>query len=310
MACFRQRGPFAAAVVTGRVAVYKNPSRQFTVAMRPRTQCSVQRVAAAAACPFFFRAKHISSAKGHIGDRTTITSALWDLRVKENGDKLQVELVPKRRADSRVEIVYNFGTDKQQVLRSAYANPWGRMRIGKLLEDIDALAGTVANRHADDADPTTMAPSMVTASVDDVDFRSSLCLDTDIRMTGFVSWVGRSSMEICVELHQDKDGSGSNFQELVASATFTFVALDPISGRPCSVNPLAPQSEVEKADFDRGQARADEKRRNRQAGRQDDDDGRATAGPQSEKRMAELLKLGRNVAELPQSQPGYVRTRI
>ncbi len=301
-ACCRGGLP-ASMAAARRVGVCKSPSRPLAnTGLRPLQ--FHQRVAAAQIPPF---CRASLSSTGHIGDRTTITSALWGLRIQETGDKLQEKLVLKRRVDSRVEIVYSFGTDPQQ-LRSAYANPWGRMRIGKLLEDVDALAGTVANKHADDADPSTMAPSMVTASVDDVEFRTSLCLDTDIRMTGFVTWVGRSSMEICVELHQDKDGSGKNFQELVASATFSFVALDPISGRPCSINPLVPESDEEKADFERGQARADEKRRNRQAGRHDDDDGRATAGPQSEQRMAELLKLGRNVAELPQSQPGFVLT--
>jgi hypothetical protein len=38
-----------------------------------------------------------------------------------------------------LQVTYNFDTD--EFLRDSYANPWGFMRKGKLLEDMDALAG-------------------------------------------------------------------------------------------------------------------------------------------------------------------------
>ena len=127
-------------------------------------------------------------------DRTSVTGALWDLRVPNHGTRSPEKLVPKKQRDSLVEIVYDFASDP--LLRSNYLNPWGFMRIGKVLEDIDALAGTVANLHADDGDDDTLPLSMVTASVDDVAFSRTLSVNTDVRMQGFVSWVGRSSMEV------------------------------------------------------------------------------------------------------------------
>lgn len=38
--------------------------------------------------------------------------------------------------------MYNFSTDF--ILREQYRDPWNEVRIGKLLEDLDALAGTIS----------------------------------------------------------------------------------------------------------------------------------------------------------------------
>jgi len=241
------------------------------------------------------------STTSHIGDRTSVTGELWQLRVKHSGTKSPERLVPKSRDQSRVEIIYDFASDEDKVLHTAYINPWGSMRIGKLLEDIDALAGTVANLHTDDDDPDTLPLSMVTASVDDVNFCKKLSLETDIRMTGYVSWVGKSSMEICVNVDQDVSGN-KDFSSSVASAKFTFVALDPISGRPCAINPLVPETAEEVQDFERGAARAEEKRQNRIAGRHDDD-SEDVHGPETEGALAMLLEKGQTKCELPQSEP-------
>ena len=59
---------------------------------------------------------------------------------------------------------YNFSSD--QNLRDAYVDTLGDVLTGKLLEDLDALAGNVAFMHCDDNDPETRPLSLVTASVD------------------------------------------------------------------------------------------------------------------------------------------------
>jgi acyl-coenzyme A thioesterase 9 len=38
--------------------------------------------------------------------------------------------------------LYGFSTD--YILREQYRDPWNEVRIGKLLEDLDALAGTIS----------------------------------------------------------------------------------------------------------------------------------------------------------------------
>lgn len=54
-------------------------------------------------------------------------------------------------------------------LRELYRNPWGAVRVGRLLEDLDSLAGNVAFSHCDDGDPDTFPPVLATVAVDRCD---------------------------------------------------------------------------------------------------------------------------------------------
>jgi CRP-like cAMP-binding protein len=54
----------------------------------------------------------------------------------------QNELLIKTPSQSRTSAIYKFSTD--YVLREQYRDPGIEVRIGKLLEDLDALAGTIA----------------------------------------------------------------------------------------------------------------------------------------------------------------------
>ncbi|XP_016482614.1 acyl-coenzyme A thioesterase 2, chloroplastic-like isoform X3 [Nicotiana tabacum] len=79
-----------------------------------------------------------------------VTNALWETRSKIFERLLdppldappQSELLKKTPAESRTSILYNFSTD--YILREQYRDPWNEVRIGKLLEDLDALAGTIS----------------------------------------------------------------------------------------------------------------------------------------------------------------------
>ena len=91
-----------------------------------------------------------------------VTNALWEARSSifermmdaGNGaaadaadagageQRAPTELLVKTPAQSRTSIVYKFATD--DILREQYRDPWNEVRIGKLLEDLDALAGTIA----------------------------------------------------------------------------------------------------------------------------------------------------------------------
>ncbi|KAG0483335.1 hypothetical protein HPP92_011419 [Vanilla planifolia] len=79
-----------------------------------------------------------------------VTKALWEARsciferlLDPSMDRPpQIELLNKTPAQSRTNIVYNFSSD--YILREQYRDPWNEVRFGKLLEDLDALAGTIA----------------------------------------------------------------------------------------------------------------------------------------------------------------------
>ncbi|KAE8726689.1 Detected protein of confused Function [Hibiscus syriacus] len=77
-----------------------------------------------------------------------VTNALWEARSSmferrsnETQDS-QTELVAKTPSMSRTSIAYKFSSD--YILREQYSNPWDEMRMGKLLEDLDVLAGTIS----------------------------------------------------------------------------------------------------------------------------------------------------------------------
>ena len=63
-------------------------------------------------------------------------------------------------------------------------SPFGHVRIGRLLEDLDAMAGNVAFKHADDNNPTTRPLTIVTASVDRIQLIHQLFPDRDLIMKG------------------------------------------------------------------------------------------------------------------------------
>jgi len=100
---------------------------------------------------------------------------------------------------------------------------------------------------------------MVTAAVDRISIIHPMKEWCNLQLSGFVSHVGTSSMEIAMEARRlKKDGSPVEGQNgLLLTCDFTFVALDPVTKKAVPVNPLHLETEEEKAVF----ARADELRK-------------------------------------------------
>jgi hypothetical protein len=101
---------------------------------------------------------------GHL--KNPIVHQLWTARqqAKEKQDQ-NSHNVQKTPAMSQTEIRYEFSTD--EFLKETYRNPWGQMRFGRILEDLDALAGNIAYGHVQDPHL-----SIVTASVDRIRLRA------------------------------------------------------------------------------------------------------------------------------------------
>lgn len=140
-----------------------------------------------------------------------------------------------------------------------YRNPWNRMRIGRVLEDLDSLSGNIAFAHCDDGDVDTQMPLLVTAAVEQIEYLKHISLDRDVQLGGQVVFTGSSSIDIRLALHQ----AGSEDPNLVA--LFTFVARDPATRMAARVNALRPQSERERRWFDERQAIAVERKAARRA---------------------------------------------
>ncbi|KAL0359284.1 UNVERIFIED_CONTAM: Acyl-coenzyme A thioesterase 9, mitochondrial [Sesamum angustifolium] len=166
-----------------------------------------------------------------------VTNALWEARssiferlsdVPENAPR-QSELVTKSPSKSRTSVLYKFSDD--YILREQYRNPWNEIRLGKLLEDLDALAGTISFKHCSSEDSSTRPLILVTASVDKMVLRKPIPVDTDLTILGAVTWVGRSSMEIQLEVMQSSKETSDPSEAVALTANFTFVARDSKTGK-------------------------------------------------------------------------------
>lgn len=60
-----------------------------------------------------------------------------------------------------------------------YRNPWNHIRMGRVLEDMDSMAGNIAFTHCDDDDPATLLPMLVTAAVERIEMIRSVDLEHD-----------------------------------------------------------------------------------------------------------------------------------
>ncbi len=168
--------------------------------------------------------------------------------------------------ESEVGIPYLFSRDR--FLLETYCNPWGEMRFGKILEDLDALAGNVTFNHVALGGGCDLLPLIVTAGVNRIRVRRWPDIETDQYLSGKVTWVGSSSMEIRMRTANGGSGGdrggggGSEWLE----AFFTFVMLHPKTKRAIGIPPLIPETNEERVHFELGAVKArarKEARRNR-----------------------------------------------
>uniref|UniRef100_A0A2P2IV29 Acyl-CoA thioesterase n=1 Tax=Rhizophora mucronata TaxID=61149 RepID=A0A2P2IV29_RHIMU len=190
-----------------------------------------------------------------------VTNALWEARSKIFENILdppkdappQGELLTKTPRQSCTSILYNFSTD--YTLREQYRDPWNEVRIGKLLEDLDALAGTISVKHCSDDDSTTRPLLLVTASVDKIVLKKPISVDIDLKIVGSAVWVGRSSIDTQLDVIQyPREGSDSS-DSVALTANFIFVARDSKTGKAAPVNRLSPETEHERLLFEEAEAR-------------------------------------------------------
>ncbi|KAK4803850.1 hypothetical protein SAY86_003667 [Trapa natans] len=183
-----------------------------------------------------------------------VTNALWEARSRifeKPGDSAAPpqssggdELVARPPSRSRTSIQYKFSED--YILREQYRNPWNEIRMGKLVEDLDALAGTISFKHCCNDDGTTRPLLLVTASVDRLVLKKPILLDTDLKIMGAVTWVGRSSMEIQLEVVQSIEEAHNCSDSLALTANFTFVARDPKTEKSAPINQISVETAREK----------------------------------------------------------------
>ena len=137
--------------------------------------------------------------------------------------------------DSRVETVH--------LVRPSHLNGANRLFGGILMQWIDEVAGVVAKKHS--------MCNVTTASVDNLTFLQGAYQGDMVVIKGQLTWVGTSSMEVCVETFVE---SLSGERSRINNAHFMMVALDK-NDKPKAVPRLILQNEEEKLAWAHGEER-------------------------------------------------------
>lgn len=106
---------------------------------------------------------------------------------------------------------------------------------GKLMSTVDEVASISAMRHC--------RVNVVTASADSVDFLLPIRPTDSVCFESFVSWTGRTSIEVFVKIISENLYTGE--RAVAATSFLTFVAVHE-DGTPCPVPAVVAQTEEEK----------------------------------------------------------------
>lgn len=148
-------------------------------------------------------------------------------------------MIKKEVSDSRTEQV--------QILNQSTMNGFGRLFGGQLMQWIDVVAAVVARRHSE--------KNVTTVLVDRLEFRQAARVNNTLVLNGHITYVGRTSMEVCVNTYIE---SLSGERTLINTAYLVMVALDE-NDRPTPVPGLILKTDEEKAEW----AEAEKRRKNK-----------------------------------------------
>ncbi len=131
-----------------------------------------------------------------------------------------------------------------QIMQPNDANFLGKVFGGSILALIDLCAYAASSKHA--------GRVCVTASFDRVDFHEPINVGELVTMVGIVSYVGRTSLEVTIEIYAENLQAGG--RRHTNTARVTMVALDE-NGVPAAVPKLIPETAEDKVRFLEGKLR-------------------------------------------------------
>jgi acyl-CoA hydrolase len=153
------------------------------------------------------------------------------------------KLPPVNLAQGR-SIAYSRSTTRR-LMELIDANAHGNVHGGVIMRMVDESAAIVAIKHS-------QCPTVVTARVERFDFLAPAFIGDVVSVHCEMVYVGRSSMEVSVEVMAE-DVISDEVRH-IASSYVIFVALDE-QRRPTPVPPLVPADDEEKAKIERARLR-------------------------------------------------------
>ncbi|XP_071168877.1 acyl-coenzyme A thioesterase 9, mitochondrial-like isoform X2 [Mytilus edulis] len=190
----------------------------------------------------------------------------WGTQIQDAGSETNIitqqsDLPTRTISDSYTEAMIPVGTD--EILREKYINFYGGMRFGRILEDLDTFAVLISYTHSTQGTEKKSPISIVTALVDRIELgEKPFSPFKDIKMKGSVTWAGKTSMEITMNLEQE---DASEWKK-VLTARFVMVARNPLTKKSAFINALQLTSQEEEKIFELGEVnkvkRQEEAKRN------------------------------------------------
>lgn len=143
---------------------------------------------------------------------------------------------PKKISDSRVTL--------SQMMGPQDTNGYGNVHGGVIMKLADEAGGLASMRHA-------QAPT-VTVAVDSMTFMHPIYVGNFVQFNAELTYVGRTSMEVRVEVIAEDPVTGN--RRISNTAYYVYVALDK-SGAPTPVAPLLYETDEEKHRAEQAQKR-------------------------------------------------------
>lgn len=134
--------------------------------------------------------------------------------------------------------------EQVQILTQANINGYNRLFGGQLMEWIDVVAAVVARRHS--------GHNVTTAVVDTLTFQAPAYPNDTLLICGKITYVGRTSMEVCVKTYVEHLDSS---RTLINTAYVIMVAIDE-NEHPTEVPRLLLETDEERAEWEAAEKRA------------------------------------------------------
>lgn len=136
-------------------------------------------------------------------------------------------ITPKTVRASRISIA--------QLMQPEHANNLGNVHGGWIMKLVDEAGALACMRHAQ--------RRVVTVAIDSMIFRNPIRIGDLVTLTAEVTYVGRTSIEVEVQVQAENPITGERTH--TNTAYLVYVALDD-NGKPTSVPPLMAETEDEK----------------------------------------------------------------
>lgn len=134
--------------------------------------------------------------------------------------------------------------ESRYLLMPNQANPHGTAFGGAIVAWVDMVGAMSAQKHC--------GSQVVTAHIDSISFREPICVGDHVVLKGQVDYVGKTSMEVGVQVVREDPYTGAEL--LATTANLTFVALDQ-EKKPTVVPKISPETESDKRRYENARLR-------------------------------------------------------